>query len=488
MSKNSRSNQFQEQMQQQLQSLSPQQLLLVKLLELPTVELEERVRSEILDNPALEEGIDTNELQEFTDDTNEKEYNNEDLSLGDYLTEDDIPDYKLQENNRNREYIPEEIPFSDNVSFYEFIKEQLDMQKLNEEEFEIADYLIGSLDDDGLLRKNMDTLIDELMLYRGIYTNTEKLEEILKVIQTFEPAGIGARNLRECLLIQLKKKPDSPLRDIQLKIIDKYCEDFTRKNKEKIMQRLNINEETYEEAINELIKLNPRPGSSLGEIIGKNMQQIIPDFLVDTGEDESIKLYLNDHNIPELRLSREFTTLLDEQIHNKDNQNKETTDAFLFLKQKVDAAQGFINAIKQRHSTLIGTMQAIIDLQRPFFIEGDENLLRPMILKDVAQRSKLDISTVSRVCNSKYVQTNYGIYSLRFFFGDGYTTDEGEEFSIREIKRILQECIDNENKEQPYNDDELSDILNEKGYPIARRTVAKYRLQLNIPVARLRRK
>ena len=362
------------------------------------------------------------------------------------------------------------------------------MQKLNEEEFEIADYLIGSLDDDGLLRKNMDTLIDELMLYRGIYTNTEKLEEILKVIQTFEPAGIGARNLRECLLIQLKKKPDSPLRDIQLKIIDKYCEDFTRKNKEKIMQRLNINEETYEEAINELIKLNPRPGSSLGEIIGKNMQQIIPDFLVETGEDESIKLYLNDHNIPELRLSREFTTLLDEQIHNKDNQNKETTDAFLFLKQKVDAAQGFINAIKQRHSTLIGTMQAIIDLQRPFFIEGDENLLRPMILKDVAQRSKLDISTVSRVCNSKYVQTNYGIYSLRFFFGDGYTTDEGEEFSIREIKRILQECIDNENKEQPYNDDELSDILNEKGYPIARRTVAKYRLQLNIPVARLRRK
>ena len=488
MSKNSRSNQFQEQMQQQLQSLSPQQLLLVKLLELPTVELEERVRSEILDNPALEEGIDTNELQEFTDDTNEKEYNNEDLSLGDYLTEDDIPDYKLQENNRNREYIPEEIPFSDNVSFYEFIKEQLDMQKLNEEEFEIADYLIGSLDDDGLLRKNMDTLIDELMLYRGIYTNTEKLEEILKVIQTFEPAGIGARNLRECLLIQLKKKPDSPLRDIQLKIIDKYCEDFTRKNKEKIMQRLNINEETYEEAINELIKLNPRPGSSLGEIIGKNMQQIIPDFLVETGEDESIKLYLNDHNIPELRLSREFTTLLDEQIHNKDNQNKETTDAFLFLKQKVDAAQGFINAIKQRHSTLIGTMQAIIDLQRPFFIEGDENLLRPMILKDVAQRSKLDISTVSRVCNSKYVQTNYGIYSLRFFFGDRYTTDEGEEFSIREIKRILQECIDNENKEQPYNDDELSDILNEKGYPIARRTVAKYRLQLNIPVARLRRK
>ncbi len=487
MSRNSRSNQIQEQMLQQLQSLSPQQLLFVKLLELPTVELEERVRSEILDNPALEEGRETSEVQEVMDEPEEKEYNNEDLSLGDYLTEDDIPDYKLQENN-NRRFIPEEIPFSDSVSFYEVVKEQLEMQRLSEEEFEMADYLIGSLDDDGLLRKNMDALIDELMLYRGIYTNPEKLEEVLKIIQTFDPPGIGARNLRECLLIQLKRKPESPLKDIELEIIDKYCDDFTRKNKEKIMQRLNISEEVYEEAVGELVKLNPRPGSSLGEVIGKNMQQIVPDFLVETEDDGSIILSLNDRNVPELRLSHEFSTLLDEQINNKENQSKETTDAFLFLKKKVDAAQGFINAIKQRHHTLISTMQAIIDLQRAFFIEGDENLLKPMKLKDVAERSKLDISTVSRVCNSKYVQTSFGFYPLRFFFGDGYTTDEGEEFSIREIKQILQECIDNENKEQPYNDDELADILNEKGYPIARRTVSKYRLQLNIPVARLRRK
>lgn len=488
MSKHSRSNQLQEQMQQQLQSLSPQQLLFVKLLELPTVELEERVRSEILDNPALEEGKETNDVQDITDELEEKEYNNEDLSLGDYLTEDDIPDYKLQENNRNRAYIPEEIPFSDSVSFYEILKDQLDMQHLSNEEFVMAEYLIGSLDDDGLLRKSMEALIDELMLYRDIYTTPEKLEEALKIIQTFEPSGIGARDLRECLLIQLKRKPESALKDIQLDIIDKYCNDFTRKNKEKIMQRLNISEEVYEEAIAELVKLNPRPGSSLGEVVGKNMQQIVPDFLVEAEDNGNIILSLNDNNVPELKLSREFSTLLDEQINNKENQNKETTDAFLFLKQKVDAAQGFINAIKQRHLTLISTMQAIIDLQRPFFIEGDENLLKPMILKDVAQRSGLDISTVSRVCNSKYVQTNYGIYPLRFFFSDGYTTEEGEEFSIREIKRILQECIDNENKEQPYNDDELADILNEKGYPIARRTIAKYRLQLNIPVARLRRK
>ena len=487
MTSHSRSNQLQEQIQQQLQSLSPQQLLVVKLLELPTVELEERVRAEILDNPALEEGKETNDSSEFAEEPMEKEYTNEDLSLGDYLTEDDIPDYKLQEHNRIQKHIPEEIPFSDNVSFYEVLKEQLDMQKLTDEEFEMADYLIGSLDDDGILRKNMNTIIDELAIYRGIYTNLDDLEKILSIIQGFDPAGIGARNLQECLLIQLKRKPSFPLKDRLIAILTKCFDDFTRKNKEKIMQRLNINEQEYEEAINELTKLNPRPGSSLGEVIGKNMQQIVPDFLVETAEDGTITLNLNDRNVPELRLSKEFSTLLDEQVNNKENQNKEMTDAFFFLKQKVDAAQGFINAIKQRHVTLLTTMQAIIDLQRPFFLEGDESLLKPMILKDVAEKSKLDISTVSRVRNSKYVQTDFGIYPLRFFFGDTFTTDDGEEYSIREMKRILLECVEHENKEEPYTDDELADILKEKGYSLARRTVAKYRLQLNIPIARLRR-
>ena len=485
------SHQIQTQAQQLLQTLSPHQILVIKLLELPTMELEERVRAEILDNPALEEGREPSE-QDHTDildnDFSEENlYTNEDISLGDYRTEDDIPDYKLQEHNRSKGEVAEEIPFSDSVSFYEMLLEQLRMQHLTEEEEIMAEYLIGSLDDDGMLRKGADTLIDELALYRGIYTNAKEIERILSIIQDFDPAGIGARSLQECLLLQLKLKPNTPLKKIEVEIIEKYCDDFTRKNKEKIMQRLDISEETYDEAVNELIKLNPRPGSSLGDIVGKNFQQIVPDFLVETEEDGSIHLTLNNGNVPELHLSREFNELLEEHTTNKENQSKDSRDAFLFLKQKVDAAQGFINAIKQRHQTLLSTMQVIIDMQRPFFLEGDETLLKPMILKDVAEKAKLDVSTVSRVSNSKYVQTNYGIFPLRFFFSDGYTTEEGEELSIREIKQLLKEAVDHENKENPYNDDELADILREKGYPIARRTIAKYRQQLHIPTARMRR-
>ena len=485
------SHQIQTQAQQMLQTLSPYQILVVKLLELPTMELEERVRAEILDNPALEEGREPSE-QDHADDLDilfngNNAYNNEDVSLGDYRSEDDIPDYKLQEHNRNKGEVAEDIPFSDSVSFYETLLEQLNMQHLTTEEKTIAEYLIGTLDDDGLLRKDFSFLIDELAIYRGIYTHAEEIERILSIIQGFDPAGIGARNLQECLLLQLKRKPDSALKKIEWEIIEKYCDDFTRKNKEKIMQRLAISEETYEEAVNELTKLNPRPGSSLGDIIGKNFQQIIPDFLVETDDEGTISLTLNNGNIPELRLSHEFNMLLEEHTFNRENQSRDSRDTFLFLKQKVEAAQGFINAIKQRHQTLMNTMQAIIDLQRPFFLEGDETLLKPMILKDVAKKAKLDISTISRVSNSKYVQTNYGIFPLRFFFSDGYTTEEGEELSVREIKQIMKECVEHENKECPYNDDELADILKEKGYPIARRTVAKYRQQLNIPTARLRR-
>ena len=485
------SHQIQTQAQQLLQTLSPQQILVVKLLELPTMELEERVRAEILDNPALEEGREPSEQDHAdeldTDFSEENLYTNEDISLGDYRTEDDIPDYKLQEHNRSKGEVPEEIPFSDSVSFYEMLLEQLRMQHLTEEEETIAEYLIGSLDDDGMLRKGPDTLINELILYRGIYIDAKEIVRILSIIQDFDPAGIGARSLQECLLLQLKRKPNTPLKKIEVEIIEKCCDDFTRKNKEKIMQRLDISEETYDEAVNELVKLNPRPGSSLGDIVGKNFQQIIPDFLVEAEEDGSINLTLNNGNVPELRLSREFNEMLEEHTTNKENQSKDSRDAFLFLKQKVDAAQGFINAIKQRQQTLVTTMQAIIDLQRPFFLEGDETLLKPMVLKDVAEKAKLDVSTVSRVSNSKYVQTNYGVFPLRFFFSDGYTTEEGEELSVREIKQLLKECVEHENRECPYNDDELADILREKGYPIARRTIAKYRQQLNIPTARLRR-
>lgn len=486
------SRQVQTQAQQQVQTLSPQQVLVVKLLELPTVELEERIHSELLDNPALEEGKeqpDNEADSDFTSDENEDGGydSNEDISLGDYRTEDDIPDYKLQEHNHSKGEVAEEIPFSDTTSFYETLKEQLSMQDISEHQRQLAEYIIGSLDDDGLLRKNTDTLMDELMIYHGINTTAEELEEAIALIQDFDPAGVGARSLQECLLLQIRRKEDSPLKAIEYEIIDKYCDDFTRKNKERIVQRLGITEQEYDAAAAELVRLNPRPGSSLGEVIGKNLQQIIPDFIVETEDDGTVLLSLNNYNVPELRLSREFTEMLDEHTRNKENQSKQSKDAMLFLKQKVDAAQGFINAVKQRQQTLLSTMQAIIDLQLPFFQEGDEALLKPMILKDVAERAKLDISTISRVSNSKYVQTSFGIFPLKYFFNDSYTTEDGEELSVREIKRILKEMVAQEDKAKPYTDDELADCLKEKGYPIARRTVAKYRQQLNIPVARLRR-
>lgn len=492
------SRQIQTQAQQQIQTLSPQQVLLVKLLELPAVELEDRVRAELLENPALEEGKEepaaddysaTAETDTLADDAGDTGYD----SLGDYLTEDDIPDYKLQENNRSKDERAEEIPFSDTTSFYETLKEQLGERNLDSRQRELAEYLIGSLDDDGLLRKPLGSISDELAIYAGIDASEQELEETLKIIQDFDPAGLGARNLQECLLIQIRRKKEqqhhtpNPLLRIEEDIIAGYYEEFTRKHWDKIRQRLNLEEDLFDRAIKEVCKLNPRPGASLGEAIGKNMQQIVPDFIVETYDDGTVSLTLNNRNVPELRMSRDFTEMVEEHTKNKANQSKESKEAMMFLKQKMDAAQGFINAVKQRQNTLTTTMQAIIDLQRPFFLEGDESLLRPMILKDVAERTGLDISTISRVSNSKYVQTNYGVYPLKFFFNDGYTTEDGEEMSVREIRKILKECVDNEDKKKPYTDDELAEILKEKGYPIARRTVAKYRQQMNIPVARMRR-
>ncbi|GAK37208.1 RNA polymerase factor sigma-54 [Bacteroides graminisolvens] len=481
------SRQVQSQVQQQVQTLSPQQILVVKLLELPAVELEDRVRAELLENPALEEGKEETTVDDLSENAENDQSDNEYDSLGDYLTEDDIPDYKLQERNKSKGEQAEEIPFSDTTSFYETLQEQLRERNLTEHQQALAEYLIGSLDDDGLLRKTLDSISDELAIYAGVDAKEQELEEVLSIIQDFDPPGLGARSLQECLLIQIKRKEPSSLQQTELNIIEKCYEEFTRKHWDKIIQRLNLSEEEFEAAINEITKLNPRPGSSLGEVIGRNMQQIVPDFIVETFDDGSIVLSLNNKNMPELRMSREFNDMLQEHTYNKANQTKESKEAMLFLKQKMDAAQGFIDAIKQRQNTLQTTMEAIIDLQRPFFQEGDESLLRPMILKDVAERTGLDISTISRVSNSKYVQTNFGIYSLKYFFSDGYTTEDGEEMSVREIRRILKECIDSENKKKPLTDDELADILKEKGYPIARRTVAKYRQQLNIPVARLRK-
>jgi RNA polymerase sigma-54 factor len=489
--------QVQSQAQQQVQTLSPQQILVVKLLELPAIELEDRVRAEVLENPALEEGKE--ESKSDQDDTADGDYsegeesdgvgeNDTDYnSLDDYFSEDDIPDYKLQEKNHSKDEQVEDIPFSDATSFYETLKEQLNERELSEHDRQLTEYLIGSLDDDGLLRKPLNNISDELAIYANIEAPMDELEQMLKIIQDFDPAGIGARNLQECLLIQIKRKDNSPFKQIELNIIDKCYEDFTRKHWEKIMQRLNLSESDFQSAICEITKLNPRPGSSLGETIGRSLQQIVPDFIVETYEDGAINLSLNNRNTPQLHVNEGFKELIEEHTKNKANQSKESKETFTFLKQKMDAAQGFIDAIQQRQHTLMVTMQAIIDLQRPFFSEGDESLLRPMILKDVAERTHLDISTISRVSNSKYVQTNFGLFSLKFFFSDGYTTQSGEELSIREVRNTLKDYIDNEDKKNPLTDDELAVILKKKGYPVARRTIAKYREQLHIPVARLRK-
>ena len=447
-----RQGNYQIQKQQQIQTLSPQQVLAVKLLELPTVELEERVKAELLDNPALEEGEAPATAQEDGDDYTAGPADDEaaaitpeDMELGDYRTEDDIPDYKLHEPKTPAAQA-EEIPFSEAVSFYELLKQQLGERELTDRQRQLAEYLIGSLDDDGLLRKDFNSISDELLFNYGLETTPAELEDALHVIQDFDPPGVGARSLQECLLIQIRRKDDSPLKTLEQDIIGKCYDEFTHKHWDKIKQRLGLTDAQFEDAKNDLVRLNPRPGSSLGETVGRPNQQIVPDFLVETLDDGTVTLALNDHSIPELHVSREFADMLDEHTRNRANQSKESRETMMFLKQKMDAAQSFINAVKQRQQTMLSTMRAIIDLQMPFFREGDESLLRPMILKDVAALTGLDISTISRVSNSKYVQTNYGIYPLKFFFSDGYTTDEGEELSVREIRRVLKECVEKEDK------------------------------------------
>lgn len=488
-----KSNQVLSQTQQQVQSLSPQQILLAKLLELPTTELEARIHAEVLDNPALAEGDDNtgNELsseEEFGDSSNSL-YDEAESVLGDYRTEDDIPDYKLREYQTSKGKAVEDIPFSDSVSFYEMLHEQLAEQNLSEQQQIIAEYLVGSLDDDGLLRKPIQAILDELSIYRAIYATEAEVKQVLQVVQELDPAGIGACSVQECLLIQLKRKQKTPLLDLQIRLISEYFDDFTRNNRERIMQQLGINEEVYEEMYAELKRLNPRPGSALGEELGKNYQQIMPDFILTVDEDDNISFVLNDYYLPKLCLDRDFVDLYEKQSDNKQRASKDNgDDASLFMKQKVDAAQQFINAVQQRHHTLTVTMQTIVEMQREFFLEGDEALIKPMVLKDVANRTGLNISTISRVSNSKYVQTSYGIFPLKFFFNDGFTTQDGEELSVREIKQILKELVETEDKRKPYTDEKLAEQLNAKGYPVARRTVAKYREQLNIPVAKLRRK
>lgn len=473
-----------QQLQQKLQQkLSPQQIQVIRLLELTTVEFEERVKQELVENPALDEGATQPEEKDFTADNDNND--SEDISLGDYYSEDDIPEYKLEERRAKTER-REEIPFSGSSSFHDYLIKQLGERNLNAEQYKIAEYIIGNIDDDGYLRRDLNAISNDIVFQTSIDIPPEKLETYLQIIQGFDPPGIGASNLRECLMLQLRRKVQTREIELAYKVLENCFEEFSKKHYDKIIRQLNISEKDLKSAIQEIITLNPKPGSQWSDSAVDNNVQITPDFIVET-QDGEIYLSLNSGNIPQLKVSRNYTEMFEDYNNNAENQTREKRDALLFVKQKLDAAQWFIDAIHQRQQTMLKTMQVIIDLQRDFFLTGDELALKPMILKDVAEKAGLDISTVSRASNSKYVQTNFGIFPLRFFFGEAVQNNSGEEISTREIRTLLQSCIDKEDKKNPLADDKLCELLKEQGYTIARRTVAKYREQLGIPVARLRK-
>ena len=467
----------------QQQKLSPMQMQVIKLTELPVLELEERIKQELEENPALEEGLEPNDNSEYDDEYGSEDDTNisqEDLTLGDYMNEDEIPDYQLRDNNRQGVGKQEEIPFSVAASLHEYLIEQLGECELNDENQKVAEYIIGNIDESGYLDRSLSAISDDLIFQQNIDIPVSRLEEILKVIQDFEPAGIAARNLQECLLLQLGRKEKSEIVDYAINIITNLFDEFTKRHYDKIIRQLNIDEEILKEVIQEITTLNPKPGNNWGDSLSITLSTIVPDFTIDSYGGE-LFLSLNNRNIPDLRVSREYSELFKGFSDNKESMSVDSKNTVLFVKQKLDSARWFIDAIKQRQDTLQRTMQAIMDMQYDFFLTGDESQLKPMILKDVAQRTGYDISTISRVSNSKYVQTSFGIYPLKYFFSESMQTDTGEEISSREVKAILKECIENEDKKKPLTDDKLSEILNERGYIIARRTVAKYREQMNLP-------
>lgn len=476
-----------QQFQQRLeQRLSPQQIQLMKLLQVPTMELDQRIKQEIEENPALEEGaeeINEDDREDDYDDQ-EKENSDEDFDLSDYL-DDDSPDYKTSASNHSKDDEDRVVPLSSGQSFQERLTEQLHLLDLDDKEFMIADTIIGNLDESGYLSREVEALVDDLAFSANVECSEAEILKILKLIQELDPAGVGARNLKECLLLQLERKQDGNItRFTAKKIVQDYFEEFTKKHYDKIQAKLEIEDEDLKEAIAEIIKLNPKPGGSMKES-AKSNQQIIPDFMITEFEGK-LELSLNGRNAPDLKVSRDYEQML--RTYSEGAKTSKTEkEAVTFVKQKLDGAKWFIDAIKQRQNTLLGTMTAIMNYQREFFLTGDEAMMKPMILKDIAEIVNLDISTVSRVANSKYVQTNYGIYSLKYFFSESLSTDSGEEVSTREVKKILSEAIGAEVKKKPLTDEKLTDLLKEKGYNIARRTVAKYREQLNIPVARLRK-
>jgi RNA polymerase sigma-54 factor len=470
--------------QKLLQKLSPQQIQVIKLLEIPTMQLEQRIKKEIEENPALEEGADANADEPYE----EKAANDDaDFSIDEYVHTDDIPSYKLNAKNYNQSEFKPDIPFSVGTTFQDHLESQLGLRDLSEHKRMLATYLIGNLDDDGYLRRKLDAIVDDLDFTINVKTTEEELLEILMIIQDLEPVGVGARDLQECLLLQiLSKNQNVPAVARAYKILKYHFEDFTRKHFEKIITRLGIQQEEMKDAVDEILKLNPKPGGSYSDPHSKVQEHIIPDFILET-RDGDLQLSLNSRNIPELRLSRTYNDMLESYGASKGKSTKNQREAVSFVKQKLDSARWFIDAIKQRHNTLMVTMETIIGFQRQYFEDGDESKLRPMILKDIADRTGLDISTISRVANSKYIQTHFGMFPLKYFFSEGMQTDTGEEVSTREIKKTLLECVESEQKDKPLTDDELADILQKKGYLIARRTVAKYRELLNIPVARMRK-
>ena len=468
------------------QRLSPQQIQLMKLLQVPTMELDQRIKQEIEENPALEEGAEENEDYDQEDDYDGDDENefDDDFDISDYF-DDDTPDYKTQANNTSKVDEERSVPLSVEASFQEKLTEQLHLLDLDDTQFLIADTIIGNLDESGYLNREIEAIVDDLAFSANVIVTEEEVEVVLKLVQELDPAGIGARDLRECLILQIERKQDGNITLFTAKkILEDHFDEFTKKHYDKIQKKLEIEDQDLKEAIDAIIRLNPKPGGSMKEA-SKNMQQVVPDFMITEFEGR-LDLSINGRNTPDLKVSREYEQLLRSYAEGAKT-SKSDKEALVFVKAKLEGAKWFIDAIKQRQQTLYTTMEAIMLYQKEYFLTGDETKLRPMILKDIAEIVGLDISTVSRVANSKFVQTGYGVFPLKYFFSESLSTDSGEEVSTREVKKILSDAIEAENKRKPLTDEHLAKLLNDKGYNIARRTIAKYREQLNIPVARLRK-
>jgi RNA polymerase sigma-54 factor len=472
------------------QKLSPQQIQLMKMLQLPTIALEQRIKEEMEINPALEEGVEEeiNTERESDDDiipneSKDEDSTRDDFDMSEYINEDEGASYKTKINNTSPDEERKDIPFAGGASFQDVLSSQLGLRDLNDREYQIANYLIGNLDDDGYLRRELSAIADDIAFSQNISTDEKELEKLLKHVQDLDPAGVGARNLQECLLLQLhRKQKKGRTVELAIKVVHDHMDEFSKKHYDKITKRLDIDDETLKLVIAEILKLNPRPGNSSADG-QKSQQQLIPDFII-TNDNGELMVSLNSRNAPDLRINADYKKMREEYAATKTKSSKEASK---FIKEKIDGAKWFIDAIQQRNYTLLYTMNAIMEHQQEYFLEGDETLLKPMILKNIAEKVDLDISTVSRVANSKYVQTAFGTFLLKSFFSESLSTDSGEDVSTREVKKILQDCIGAENKKRPLTDEKLMDTLKEKGYNIARRTIAKYREQLDIPVARLRK-